>query len=357
MPGVDGFTLAEQIKADPAFPRNVVLMPTSPDQQASIRRIRPVAATACLHKPIHPFELMNAILAALGQKPRADQPPSPSEALAPRPLRILMAEDNPFNQRVAALMLAKYGHLVTIVANGREAIAALGRLSFDLVLMDLQMPVMDGFQATAAIRSAEAGTARHVPIIALTAHAMKEDRDRCLEAGMDDYVSKPIQQDKLVKAIEDCVCLIRATVEAEPPAGASGSPMDVAAALARVNGDRGFLGEMAVIFLEESPRLLAQIRDAIAADDPAGLVTPAHSLKNWAGNFVAQAAFEAMMDLEALGRAGALANAGTVLATLEREIERLRSAVAEFDREPAHLDGDGNLSVLATDSGSLPCTL
>ena len=116
-----------------------------------------------------------------------------------------MAEDNPFNQRVAVLMLAKFGHTVTIAVNGREAVAALGRQSFDLVLMDLQMPEMDGFQATAAIRSAEAGTARHIPIIALTAHAMKEDRDRCLEAGMDGYVSKPIQQDKLQQAIEDCV--------------------------------------------------------------------------------------------------------------------------------------------------------
>lgn len=174
---------------------------------------------------------------------------------------------------------------------------------------------------------------------------------------MDDYVSKPIQQDKLRQAIEDCVLPIRETAEAEPPAGASASPMDVVAALARVDGDRDFLGEMAVLFLEESPHLLAQVREAIAADDPAGLVTPAHSLKNWTGNFVAPAAFDAATELEAVGRTGSLATAGTALATLEREIERLSRAMARFACKHVRLDGAGNLSAFATDSGSLPCTL
>ena len=221
-------------------------------------------------------------------------------------------------------MLAKLGHVVTIAVNGREAVAALAGHDFDLVLMDLQMPEMDGFQATAAIRSAEAGTGRHIPIIALTAHAMKDDRDRCLAAGMDDFVSKPIQQDKLRKAIEDAVLLVPEPAAAEPPNDAAGDPMDVAAALARVDGDRVFMGEMALMFLEDTPHLLAQIQEAVAAGDSAGLVAPAHTLKNWTGNCVASAAFEAVAHLEAMGRAETLATAAPAFAALEREIERLR---------------------------------
>jgi two-component system, sensor histidine kinase and response regulator len=308
-----------------------------------------------------PIEPKASVLAAPGQPPRALHEPSPLILIptspAPPTLRILMAEDNPFNQRVASLMLAKLGHVVTATSNGREAVAALAGQSFDLILMDLQMPMMDGFQATAAIRSTENGTGRHIPIIAVTAHAMKEDRQRCLEAGMDGYVSKPIDQDKLREAIEDSVSLIREPPPVETSDGESASPVDAAAALARVDGDQGFLGEMAGMFLEESPHLMALIRQAVAAHDPAGLVAPAHTLKNWTGNFVAQAAFDAVTELEALGRARSLSICGTALARLEREIERLGRAMAQFDGEPARPDGDVDLSAVTTDSRRLPCTL
>jgi two-component system, sensor histidine kinase and response regulator len=187
----------------------------------------------------------------------------------------------------------------------------------------------------------------------MTAHAMKEDRDRCLAAGMDGYVSKPIEQVKLRQAIEDCVLGVGKTA----PDGGTGSPFDAAAALARVDGDWEFLGEMAAMFLEESPRLLAQIQEAIAADDHAGLVAPAHNLKNWTANFAAPEAFEAVANLEALGRAGALANAETAFATVERTIEKLRRAMDQFAREPASLIGDGNPAAVTNHSGSLPCTL
>jgi two-component system, sensor histidine kinase and response regulator len=299
-----------------------------------------------------PSESATAV-ASLGSTPRIREPvPAPPV----RPLCILVAEDNPFNQRVASLMLAKMGHEATIAVNGREAVVAAAGHSFDLVLMDLQMPEMDGFQATAAIRSAEAETGRHIPIIALTAHALKEDRDRCLAAGMDGYVTKPIEQDKLGQAIEDCVLLARETGPAQSPEVTSESPMDVAAALARVDGDRGFLGEMAGMFLQESPRLLAQIRQAVAACDSAGLIAPAHTLKNWTGNFVATAAFNATTDLEALGRANTLAKAGTVLTTLEREIERLGMAMAQFKPESASIDGEGSVLASTVDPGSALCS-
>jgi two-component system sensor histidine kinase/response regulator len=229
MPEMDGFTLAERINADPTLGVAVLLMLTSVDRQRCAGRLQTVTIAACLQKPVRRVELKAAILKVLGQKLRAAERPSPGGPPASppvaKPLRILMAEDNPFNQRVGSLMLAKSGHAVTIAGNGREAIAALAGQSFDLVLMDLQMPLMDGFEATAAIRTAEQVTGRHIPIIALTAHAMKEDRDRCLEAGMDGYVSKPIQQDKLRQAIEDCILLIRETVPEEPPDGAQGNPI------------------------------------------------------------------------------------------------------------------------------------
>jgi two-component system, sensor histidine kinase and response regulator len=167
--------------------------------------------------------------ACLARPARADQSPGPlavpSSPPMARALRVLLVEDHPFNQRVASVMLAKLGHMVTIAGNGREALADLANQSFDLVLMDLQMPMMDGFQATTTIRLSEHGTGRHIPIIALTAHALKEDRDRCLEAGMDGYVSKPIQRDKLGQAIEECMLLIRETVPAEPSLGAPENPV------------------------------------------------------------------------------------------------------------------------------------
>jgi two-component system, sensor histidine kinase and response regulator len=216
MPQIDGFTLAERIKSDPQQEENVLLMLTTLDRPEAARRvpgrdttIRGGATIASLNKPIDPVELKTAILTVLGQKPQVDSRSSHSDPITPRPnlraLRILMAEDNPFNHRVALLILAKLGSAVTVVVNGREAIEILQRQSFDLVLMDLQMPEMDGLQATVAIQSSEAGTLRHIPIVAMTAHAMNEDRDRCLAAGMDDYVSKPIQEESLRQAIERCL--------------------------------------------------------------------------------------------------------------------------------------------------------
>jgi two-component system, sensor histidine kinase and response regulator len=304
-------------------------------------------------------QLLDENLTHWGMKPTLTEAPRidiPVPLTPTRPLRILVAEDNPFNQRVAALMLAKMGHEATIAVNGREAVAALETQSFDVVLMDLQMPEMDGFQATAAIRTTEAASGCHIPIIALTAHALKEHRERCLAAGMDGYVSKPMQQDKLRQAIEDCVLSIGKTVPSEPQEGVSVCPMDVAAALARVDGDDGFLGEMAVMCLEESPRLLAQIRQAVAKCDSAGLVAPAHTLKNWMGNFVATAAYNATADLEAMGRDKNLAKAGTVLETLEREIKRLGMAMAQLKPEPAALDGEGSLSASTVDPESALCS-
>ena len=222
--------------------------------------------------------------------------------------------------------------------------------------MNLQMPGMDGFAATAAIRKAEADTTRHLPIVAVTAHAREEDRARCLAAGMDGYVSKPIQQDQLRQAIEDCGLPTHSAEPAEPPEGQPEDPMKEAVAAPRVISDRMLPDDMIMMFLEESPPLLAQIRLAVAACDSAALVGPAQMLKRWTANFVAPTALGALADLEALGRASDLANSETALATLEREIHQLTKAIAQIDREPARVDDEAGLSAAGTGSWIFPST-
>jgi CheY-like chemotaxis protein/HPt (histidine-containing phosphotransfer) domain-containing protein len=271
-----------------------------------------------------------------------------------------MAEDNPFNQRVVLLLLAKAGHVVTVVNNGSEAVAAVDRQRFDVVLMDLQMPVMDGLQATAAIRASETGNSRHVPIIALTAHARKEDEECCLAAGMDGYISKPIREDQLYQAIEKCVSKWSIDPFNKKPCTERAGPTpsaDLAAALDRVDGDRGFLGQMVAMFLEEAPALLEKIRHSVARRAGEALVAPAHTLKNWTGNFMAAAAIDALDRLEAAGRAGDWHAAAAAYAELEREFERLTRALEQFDAVP-EVTADGDVALLCCeDRRSSPCTL
>ena len=207
MPGMDGFELVAKIKAMPKFDHATVLMLTSGEQAGDLARCRDAGVAAYLTKPVARADLRGAVIAALGHSSE------PKEALyAPAPrvpapragsgLRILLAEDNPVNQRLVVRILQKEGHDVVVAGNGREALKALGESEFDVVLMDVQMPEMDGFEATAAIRKAEIATKNHVPIIAMTAHAMSGDRERCLAADMDDYVSKPIGARALLDIIE-----------------------------------------------------------------------------------------------------------------------------------------------------------
>jgi two-component system sensor histidine kinase/response regulator len=333
MPGIDGFSVAEQIKVDVTLKTTVILMLTSSDRQGFADLARAAGIAACLNKPIHQNKLLDAILEAFNHSTRPETVANPRSALLARgrPLRILMAEDNLHNQRVATLILAKSGHCVTVAENGLKAVEALKVCTFDLVLMDLQMPFMDGLQATAAIRSAEVGTSRRVPIIAMTAHAMKEDKDRCLAVGMDGYVSKPIHAKTILKAIEDCLDQEKPTSDGRSDPGVSAEPIDLDAALDRVDGDRTFLVEMAGIFLEELPVQMAEIREALVQRQVAALIAPAHKLKNWAGNFVAKAMFDSLARLEALGRSGNLEWALAALPELEREAERLSSALAQIE--------------------------
>jgi two-component system, sensor histidine kinase and response regulator len=206
MEGVDGFTLVEQIRKQAVFSNLAIMMFSSAGTRGDGARCQELGVSAYLLKPVRQLDLRAAILRVLGAGPKENAPlvtrytlnqiPPPS-----RPLRILLAEDNPVNQRLALRLLEKRGHQVTLAGNGKEAVAEMEKRDFDLVLMDLQMPEMDGFEATAALRGREKETGGHLPVIALTAHALQGDRERCLEAGMDGYLAKPIRAQELDAAL------------------------------------------------------------------------------------------------------------------------------------------------------------
>jgi CheY-like chemotaxis protein len=204
MPDIDGFALAEEIKRDPKLGGTTIMMLTSGDRPGDIARCEQLGVAAYLLKPVKQSELFDAIVMVLGVPGPEDEAPSRivmEQEFQRPPLRVLLAEDSLVNQKLAVGLLEKYGHHVVLASDGREAIAALQAHQFDLVLMDVQMPEMDGFEATAAIRAKEKQTGAHIPIIAMTAHAMKGDRERCLEAGMDAYVPKPIRARQLFETI------------------------------------------------------------------------------------------------------------------------------------------------------------
>lgn len=255
-------------------------------------------------------------------------------------MNILLAEDNLVNQRLAIRLLQKQGHSVVTALNGREALTAINNTSrgerFDLVLMDIQMPEMSGLEATAAIRAQEQTTGGHLPIVALTAHAMKGDRARCLAAGMDGYVSKPIQAAELHQAIAEVYAryappapapvlpvLPVLVVEPEPP-------FDPARSLDMVEGDQELLTELIALFLHESPQLVAEIQHSSANGQSGQLMHAAHSLKGMAGNFGAQPVVTLAYELEGLGRTGQIDGAASASATLSAEVNRLNAALQAF---------------------------
>jgi two-component system, sensor histidine kinase and response regulator len=254
-----------------------------------------------------------------------------NEAVTPR--RVLLVEDNAVNQRVAIGLLERRGHRVTAVGNGRDALDQLEAVSFDIVLMDLQMPVMSGLDATAAIRARERATGGHVPIVAMTAHAMAGDRDRCLDAGMDGYLSKPVDPQLLFAAVEQ-----HAATVAVPVASATPAIFDMAALLGRVAGDRELMIEVIRLFLEDYPGRLRNIAVAMDANDADAVRIAAHALKGAAGSLGAVAVYETSSALEQLGAEGRLDAARATWERLLVDVERFVAEVRPLDRaiiEPA----------------------
>jgi|SRR5579863_1186754 len=350
MPEMDGFELAAQIKHRPELARAAIMMLSSAGQRGESARCHELGIATHLMKPIKQSDLLHAILTTLRSTAPTEHhdlstKSEHSLSAGRHPLRILLAEDNAVNQRLAIKVLEKRGHQVVVADNGKQALAAWERDEFDLILMDVQMPEMDGFEATNAIRRREAGDDRqaavpaHVPIVAMTAHAMKGDRERCLAAGMDAYVSKPLQVQQLFAVIESVLPSVveedNRTVEpvqAQTPAGARASEpvFDRDLVMARVEGDMELLREIVGLFLEETPQLLSNITESIASGDPVALERAAHALKGSVGNFGTKTAYEPALRLEAMGRGREMADAHEVYLKLEKEVAFLRDALVEL---------------------------
>jgi two-component system, sensor histidine kinase and response regulator len=316
MPGTDGYELARQINDNLQYAGATIMMLSSAD--ASAREPKPRLA-ASLMKPIKQSELFDAIMTSLGVSHRREEKEPVAAPLPPsRTLRILLAEDNAVNQKFVVHILQKRGHNLRVVSNGREALAALEEGGFDLVLMDVQMPEMGGFEATAEIRRRERLSGEHLPVIAMTAHAMKGDRERCLEAGMDDYISKPIQASRLFELIE-CVVGDNNSIDLLSAAGS----FDPQQACERIGGDEELLHELVRVFVEEWPRWRQELTEAIAGGDLTRARRLGHTVKGALGHFALPAAESAALRLETLPAECNLAEAEQAFGQLAAEIDRV----------------------------------
>jgi two-component system sensor histidine kinase/response regulator len=340
MPVMDGFELAEEIRKHPEYREVAIVMLTSSGQRGDAARCRDLGIAAYLTKPVKQSALLDAIMMVLGTtEPEGAAPPLVTQHTLREEqlsLRILLAEDNAVNQKIAVGMLTRRGHKVIVAGDGKEVLGALEAQRghpFDLILMDVQMPNMDGLEATGLIRGKEKATGEHIPIIALTAHAMKGDREVCLEAGMDGYVSKPLKADELFSTIREVMAdRMKDAPTASQAAAEPGDVLNVDQVLAGLDGDMGLFREITLLFLEECPKSMAAIHSAIEEGDAHKLNRAAHTLKGSVGNFSTHAAFEAALNLEMMGKTGDLARAGDVFAGLAEEMERLKQALERFSK-------------------------
>jgi len=339
---VDGFGLAEQIQQDQAIAQTPLIMFSSTGHGCVAARCREMGLAGYMTKPVKQSELFDVISTALGdQNQPAGGPATPgtvAEPAPPRKLRVLLAEDNPVNQRLVVKLMEKHDHTVVVTGNGKEALAALENGQFHVVIMDVQMPEMGGFEAVGIIREREKATGAHIPIIAMTAHALKGDRERCLEAGMDAYVSKPIQARLLFEAIASVVPMTAADVTMEekpvPEKVQLGSVVfNSEGALAMLDGDTELFVELVKLFMTESVDLQDQIHDAIEQHDAEHLERAAHSLKGSAAAFCGESTRAVAQKLEAVGASGDLDKAGDLFVELQDELVRLKYALAEYRKE------------------------
>lgn len=330
MPDMDGFSVAEHISHDRRHAGIRLVMLTSSGQPEDVARCRKLDISAYLTKPIKQSELFDVIVSAIGQ-PLVETPCSPQPRKRSRPtqrkLQVLVAEDNQVNQLVATRIFQKLGHQVTVVSNGHEALSAVQAGKFDLIAMDVQMPEMDGLDATIAIRSWEKAAGTHIPIMAMTAHAMKGDRERCLAAGMDGYTSKPIRIGELEKVLAELIPPRKTSKEPVSERSLVDGVIDRAALLAGIDGDHRLLRELVRLFMTDYPQRLAEIKEAIRHRNAGALGRAAHTLKGSVGNFAAQKAFAASERLEKMGRDGDLDHAGETCVTLESELTALSDAL------------------------------
>jgi CheY-like chemotaxis protein len=328
MPGMDGFDLARHIRADHRFDDLVLVTITSAGRPGDGALCEQLGISSYLLKPITPTELRDAIQLTLA---RDNEEPSQANLVTRHSLReawesmhVLLAEDNQVNQRLAVAVLTRLGHNVQVAKNGREALEMLDKFSFDLVLMDVQMPEMGGVEATQIIRRREEERGGHIPIVAMTAHAMTGDKEKFLAAGMDEYISKPISQERLREVVRSLGRPSRSDggngAKGHGIQSGPGFSLDREALLARVESDTELLGTLVGVFKADRPKLMSEIEEAVIAGNAVALFDTAHTMKGALSVFGVEPARSLAEKLEAVGKQGRLESARELYQELESAI-------------------------------------
>ena len=339
MPEMDGESLGKSIKSDPDLEDTILVMMTSMGRRGDAKRLEGLGFSAYLTKPVKQSQLYDCLSTVIGVA--VAEAGSPAVPLVTRhtisesrrlKVRILLVEDNPTNQQVALGILGKLGFRVDAADNGREAIKALETIAYDLVFMDVQMPVMDGFEATGAIRSGKTSVLNPgIPIVAMTAHAMKGDRERCIAAGMDDYIPKPISPQSLAAALDRWLGPGRKQSGArpEPAAKTETAVFDRQAFIERLMGDLDLVREITAAFLKDMPRQLIELKKHIGAGDVKAAAGQAHSIKGAAVNVGGLAFSAAAFRIEQASREGGIEEISALLPELERQYQLLHERLTE----------------------------
>ncbi|MBW1957585.1 MAG: response regulator [Deltaproteobacteria bacterium] len=338
MPEMDGETLGKKIKQNPDLKNTILVMMTSMGQRGDARRFKDIGFAAYLTKPVKQSKLFDCLASIAGLREDTDhEQPSAivtRHSLAEdkkRRVRILLAEDDIINQKVAISTLKKLGYTADAVANGKEAVKALEIIPYDIVLMDCQMPVMDGYEATGEIRRRESKVLNHgVPVIALTANAMKGAREKCLNAGMDDYLSKPIYPNELSDMLEKWIGKQDASQQ-EETTGSNKEPVqnifDRAGLLDRLMGDEALANEILGEFLEDVPRNVTALKEALDNGDAPSIQLRAHTIKGQSANVGGEALCETAFEIEKAGESGDLETVKARMTELEAQFDRLKKAM------------------------------
>jgi PAS domain S-box-containing protein len=334
MPEMDGFEVARRIRQDARSRDTDLILLTSAGHREELARAKRIGVAAALVKPVKQSELWDAIVTILHVGARGKRRALRSRGVhkSTRHLRILVAEDNPVNQELAVHLLEARGHSVSVAENGKQALSMIEKHKFDLVLMDVQMPEMGGLEATRAIRDREKTSGTHLPVIAMTAHAMGGDREKCLAAGMDGYIAKPLDPKTFLETVES---LGRRGAAASKKKEQQETPAELndTALLQRFDGNRKLLGTLFRTFREDSPKMMRRIREALTSREAARVAEAAHALKGSVGNFGRSTVFDTAREIEVAAREGRLDNGWGMYAALEDQmanlLPRLGAAVGE----------------------------
>ena len=333
--GLHSFSYARQVKSDEALSRLHLVLLTSVTQRDLHQEAMRCGFAACLAKPLRHAHLAASVATVMGL-PRGGgaEPglttPELAQAETNLGLKVLVVEDNAVNQKVAAILLEKMGCRVDLAANGREALEASSRIGYDCIFMDCHMPEMDGFEAAAAIRTRELQSGHRVPIIAMTANAMASDRQRCLDAGMDGYLSKPVQSEEVYAVLSSYWQSASQVDQGRTQEGPEENVQGMQRRLSVLQAEHGYevVAELIQLFLANTPLMLAAMRDAIAQHNADSLWQAAHTLKGSSINLGAETITTLCSDLEASGQSGDIHDAGDIMQELEAEFDRVKSSLS-----------------------------